>query len=96
MTQSVGFASKAAPICGVDDTEGTLKSIERLEQLAAWHRLNADHAGSDVWIWDARLRTAEDLERQAAQLRALLPNNGVNAGRCRQEGQAITNPPVHA
>jgi hypothetical protein len=46
-------------------------SIERLEQLAAWHRANASHAGS-VWVWDARLRTAEDLEHQAAQLRARL------------------------
>jgi hypothetical protein len=46
-------------------------SIERLEELAAWHRANANHAGS-VWIWDARLRAAEDLERQAAELRAQL------------------------
>jgi hypothetical protein len=45
--------------------------IERLEELAAWHRANASHAGS-VWVWDARLRTAEDLERQAAELRAQL------------------------
>jgi hypothetical protein len=46
-------------------------SIERLEELAAWHRANANHAGS-LWIWDARLRAAEDLERQAAELRAQL------------------------
>jgi hypothetical protein len=46
-------------------------SIERLEELAAWHRANANHAGS-VWIWDARLRAAEDLERQVAELRAQL------------------------
>ena len=44
-------------------------TIEELEALAAWHRANAEHAGSD-WIWEARLRTAEDLERQAADLRA--------------------------
>ncbi len=31
--------------------------------------VNAEHAGSD-WVWEARLRTAEDLERQAADLRA--------------------------
>jgi hypothetical protein len=47
------------------------RNIERLEELAAWHRVNASHAGS-VWIWDARLRTAEDLERQAAELRVQL------------------------
>jgi hypothetical protein len=46
-------------------------AIARLEQLAAWHRANASHAGS-TWIWDARLRTAEDLERQAAALRGRL------------------------
>jgi hypothetical protein len=44
-------------------------TIEELEALAAWHRANAEHAGSD-WVWEARLRTAEDLERQAADLRA--------------------------
>jgi hypothetical protein len=49
-------------------------SIERLEELAAWHRANANHAGS-AWIWDARLRAAEDLERQAAELRAQVRRN---------------------
>jgi hypothetical protein len=75
MTQSVTFASKTALISGTDVAEAALSTIERLEQLAAWHRLNADHAGS-IWIWDVRLQMAEDLERQAAQLRALLlPDN---------------------
>jgi hypothetical protein len=44
------------------------QTIKRLEQLAAWHRLQAEFAGS-VWIWEARVRTAEDLERRAADLR---------------------------
>ena len=52
-------------------SEITVKTIERLEELAAWHRTNADHAGS-AWVWEARLRTAEDLERQAATIRARL------------------------
>jgi hypothetical protein len=52
-------------------TETTIGVIARLEGLAAWHRINASHAGA-AWIWDARLRTAEDLERQAADLRAKL------------------------
>jgi len=52
-----------------------MNSIERLEELAAWHRANANHAGS-LWIWDARLRAAEDLERQAAELRARGRRNG--------------------
>lgn len=71
MTQPIVLASKTGPIGCADGSEATLKRIERLEQLAAWHRLTADHAGS-TWIWDVRLRTAEDLERQAAGLRALL------------------------
>ena len=48
--------------------ENPLETIERLETLAAWHRINAEHAGAD-WVWEARLRTAEDLERQAAEMR---------------------------
>ena len=77
MTQSVAVASKTALIRGTDSAEAELSTIERLEQLAAWHRLNADHAGS-IWIWDARLQMAEDLERQAAQLRALLPPDNMS------------------
>jgi hypothetical protein len=49
--------------------ETATEAIRRLEELAAWHRANADHAGS-AWVWEVRLRTAEDLERQAAALRA--------------------------
>jgi len=52
-------------------TETTIGAIARLEELAAWHRINASHAGA-TWVWDARLRTAEELERRAADLRAKL------------------------
>ena len=52
-------------------SEDLLETIERLERLAAWHRINAERAGSD-WVWEARLRTAEDLECQAAKIRAQL------------------------
>ena len=48
--------------------ENPLETIQRLETLAAWHRINAEHAGAD-WVWEARLRTAEDLERQATEMR---------------------------
>ena len=47
------------------------KTIERLERLAAWHRINAEGAGAD-WVWEARVRTAEHLERQAAKIRGQL------------------------
>ena len=52
-------------------SEDLLEIIERLERLAAWHRINAERARSD-WVWEARLRAAEDLERQAAKIRAQL------------------------
>lgn len=38
---------------------------EQLRQLAIWHRDFAERAGNSA-IWDARLRTAEDLEALAA------------------------------
>jgi hypothetical protein len=40
---------------------------EKLRALPAWYRGYADQAGSTV-IWDYRLSTAEDLERQASAL----------------------------
>jgi len=36
----------------------------RLRELAAWYREQAERAASPV-IWDARLRTAEDLDAEA-------------------------------
>jgi hypothetical protein len=52
-------------------SENTLETIAKLEKLAAWHRINAERAGAD-WVWEARLRSAEDLERQAAKIRGQL------------------------
>lgn len=77
MTQSVAFTSRTSLTSATAGAEAAHGTIERLEQLAAWHRLNANHAGS-TWIWDARLQMAEDLERQAAQLRALLPPDNMS------------------
>jgi len=48
-----------------------IETIEGLEELAAWHRAAAERAGA-AWVWEARLRTAEELERQAADTRARL------------------------
>jgi hypothetical protein len=55
-------------------SENPLEEIERLERLAAWHRINAERAGA-AWVWEARLRTAEDLERQAAKMRAQMADD---------------------
>jgi hypothetical protein len=42
------------------------------------HRITAEYAGAD-WVWEARLRTAEDLERRAAVIRKQLPDDGDTA-----------------
>ena len=40
---------------------------ERLRELAFWYRGLAERTANPT-IWDARLRTAEDLEAEAARL----------------------------
>ncbi len=40
---------------------------EKLRELASWYREFAEHTGNPA-IGDARLRTAEDLEAEAARL----------------------------
>jgi hypothetical protein len=48
--------------------EGVLAHhIERLRELASWYREYAERTGNPA-IWDARIRTAEDLEAEAARL----------------------------
>jgi len=44
-------------------------SAQNLRELASWYRQIAERAGSPV-IWEARLRMAEDLEREADRLAA--------------------------
>ena len=73
--------------------ENRFETIKKLEKLAAWHRINAEHAGAD-WVWEARLRTAEDLERRAAEIRTRLPDDRDTAENDRKgihgSGHAIT------
>ena len=45
--------------------DGPTKAPEELRTLAAWYRDYAERAGSSSLVWDYRLSTAEDLERQA-------------------------------
>ena len=49
------------------DSIQPIQTSEELRVLAAWYRDYAEQAGSPV-IWDYRLSTAEDLERQASDL----------------------------
>jgi len=46
----------------------------KLRELAAWYREFAERAG-DPWIWDARLKTADKLENEAALLEKRLIQN---------------------
>lgn len=71
--------------------EMAMGTIEELESLAAWHRANAEHTGSE-WVWEARLRTAEDLERQASDLRARLSPAKAVAARGRPARAAAPRP----
>jgi hypothetical protein len=44
-----------------------MNQAQKLRDLAGWYREFAERAGNPA-IWDARLRTAEDLEREASNI----------------------------
>ncbi len=44
-----------------------LDQAQKLRDLASWYREFAERAENPA-IWDARLRTAEDLEREAGNI----------------------------
>ena len=48
-----------------------MPGADKLRQLAAWYREFAERAGNP-WIWEARLRTARDLEAEADRVDAKL------------------------
>jgi hypothetical protein len=52
--------------------DGRPKDPCRLRELAAWYREFAERAGDPV-IWEARLRTAAELEREADRLEKETP-----------------------
>jgi len=43
-----------------------MDEANRLRKLAVWYREFADRAG-EPWIWEARLKTAIEMEREAAR-----------------------------
>jgi hypothetical protein len=49
-----------------------MPEAEKLLRLAAWYREFAERS-DNPWIWEARLRTAEDLEAQAQRSRDAAP-----------------------
>ena len=44
-----------------------MDQAQRLRELAIWYREFAERTGNPV-VWDSRLRTANDLEREAEAL----------------------------
>jgi hypothetical protein len=46
----------------IDMSDGRPREPRRLRELAAWYRVFAEEAGNPV-IWEARLRTAAELEK---------------------------------
>ena len=60
--------------------KGGASRHDPLRQLAAWYRAQAERAGS-LWIWEARLQRAEDLEAQAAALENSLPDHHARSRR---------------
>ena len=55
-----------------------LENSQKLRELALWYREYAERAGSP-WVWEARLQTAQDLERQAAMLEGKKRGQGSDA-----------------
>jgi hypothetical protein len=43
-----------------------MEDAQGLRNLAAWYREFAERAG-EPWIWDARLRRADELEQEATR-----------------------------
>jgi hypothetical protein len=52
-----------------------MEQTMRLRALAAWYREFAERAGNPA-IWDARLRTAENLEKEADSLTRRMSSTG--------------------
>ncbi|HTT80236.1 MAG TPA: hypothetical protein VMF86_11210 [Stellaceae bacterium] len=44
-----------------------MSEAQRLRELAGWYRAFAERTANTA-IWDSRLRTAEDLEAEAARI----------------------------
>jgi hypothetical protein len=52
---------------------------QKLRDLACWYRAFAERTGNPT-IWDARLRTAEDLEAEAARIEWRAPCPATEGG----------------
>jgi hypothetical protein len=55
------------PVKSFERTVARMDQAQRLRDLATWYREFAERTENPA-IWDSRLRTAEDLEREAEAL----------------------------
>jgi hypothetical protein len=62
-----------------------MEDPRKLRELAFWYREFAERAGNPA-IWEARLRTARDLEREGARLEKMLEKM---AARCHEIAQRV-------
>jgi hypothetical protein len=53
-----------------------MDQAQKLRDLASWYREFAERTENPT-IWDARLRTAEDLEREAGNIEAQSERQGL-------------------
>jgi hypothetical protein len=51
----------------IDLNDGRPREPRRLREIATWYRELAERTGNPA-IWEARLRTAAELEKEAARL----------------------------
>jgi hypothetical protein len=59
------------------EEQNALNEPDRLRELADWYREFAERTANPT-IWDARLRTAEDLEAEATRIEQTAPRQMVD------------------
>ena len=57
--------------------DGVMNDPRELRRLAAWYRTFADRAGNPI-IWEARLTTTQELEREADRLEEMSVQGGAH------------------
>jgi hypothetical protein len=62
-----------------------MEDPRKLRALAGWYREFAERAGNPA-IWEARLRTAKDLEREAGRLEEMATRRHEIARRVAEQG----------
>ncbi|HTV87899.1 MAG TPA: hypothetical protein VME41_02685 [Stellaceae bacterium] len=65
-----------------------MSNPKKLRELAGWYRAFAERTANTA-IWDSRLRTAEDLEAEAARIEELRPRPVDDRG---TEGRGFAGP----